>query len=263
MNTLFQLPSTKLSTNGRIRKRPRLRSALRKEELKAYNNVLKDMGSALKSAGAEANHLHKKIKSFQQKFKNFQKQNKRKENNLAFQKKMVIQLKAERKKMIKNMEKESKSDKKANHKIKCQMKAYKKSAARSKAKYKSIFRRLKSKMIGSLEHNEDSDNLTSDAAEVSNSNIYELEVKVDELREQIQQLQSKKLEVMEKGHFNHRIRECCMTMLAQNVGIRNVEKWIRAALELCNIKVDHLPTKSTLANMAVEARSIAHLQLGE
>ena len=81
-------------------------------------------------------------------------------------------------------------------------------------------------MIGSLQHNEDSDDVTSDAAEDSNSNVYELEVKVDELREQIQQLQSKKLEVMEKGYFNHRIRECCMTMLAQNVGIRNVEKCI-------------------------------------
>ena len=66
MNTLFQLPSTKLLTNRRIRKRPRRRSALRKEELKAYNTALKDMGSALKSAGAEASHLHKKIKSFQQ-----------------------------------------------------------------------------------------------------------------------------------------------------------------------------------------------------
>ena len=111
MSTLFQFPSTKLSTNGRIRKRPRRRSALRKEELNAYNNALKDMESALKSAVAEANHLHKKIKSFQQKFKYFQKRNKRKEKNLTFQKKMVIQLKAERKKMIKNMEKESKSDK--------------------------------------------------------------------------------------------------------------------------------------------------------
>ena len=235
MNTLFKFPSNKLSTNGRIRKRPRRRSALRKEELNAYNNALKDMGSALKSAVAEANNLHKKIKSFQQKFKNFQKRNKRKGNNFVFQKKMVIQLKAERTKMIKNMEKESKSDKNANHKMKCQMKAYKKSAARSKARYKSRFRRLQSKMIGGLQHNEDSDNVTSDTAEDSNSNVYELEVKVDELREQIQELQSKKLEVIVKGHFNHQIRECCMTMLAQNVGIRNVEKCIRAALELCNI----------------------------
>ena len=73
MNALFQLPSTKLLTNGRIRKRPRRRSAVRKEELKAYNTALKDMGSALKSAVAEANHLHKKIKSFQQKIQKFPK----------------------------------------------------------------------------------------------------------------------------------------------------------------------------------------------
>ena len=83
MNTLFQLPSTKLLTNGGIRKRPRRRSVLRKQELKAYNTALKDMGSALKSAVAEANHLHKKIKSFQQKFKNFQKRNKRKEKKIT------------------------------------------------------------------------------------------------------------------------------------------------------------------------------------
>ena len=43
-------------------------------------------------------------------------------------------------------------------------------------------------MIGSLQQNEDSDNVTSDAAEDSNSNVYELEVKVDELKEQIQEL---------------------------------------------------------------------------
>ena len=87
MNTLFQLPTTKLSTNGRIRKRPRRTSPLRKEELKTHNTALKDMGSALKSAVAEANHLHKNIKPFQQKFKNFQKRNKRKEITLHFKRK--------------------------------------------------------------------------------------------------------------------------------------------------------------------------------
>ena len=45
--------------------------------------------------------------------------------------------------------------------------------------------------------------------------------------------------------------------------IRNVEQCIRAVLDLVGKDIDKLPKKSTLANMALEARSLAHLQIAE
>ena len=270
MDTLFVLPSTKVSVAGKITKqisRPKRRSIIRREEFKAYNTALRGMGSELKSAVVEVDHLYNKIKSLQQKFQNIRKQSIRKEKSLELQKKRVVQLKADRKQIIKVWKRNVKEIKKAKDRMANQMETFKKSATRSKAKYKSRLRRMKNKKTVIIpKHDEDSDSngdVSSDAVEDLNSSVHELEVKVDELQEQIQELRSEKLEVMEKGHFNHKIRECCMTMLAQNVGIRNVEKCIRAALELSNINVDRLPGKSTLANMAVEARSIAHLQMAE
>ena len=93
--------------------------------------------------------------------------------------------------------------------------------------------------------------------------VHKLEVEIDELKEQMEELKSHRLEVMEKGRFNHEIRECCMTMPAHNVGIQNVESCIRAALQLAKVDVDRLPKKTALADMIVEARSISHLQMSE
>lgn len=98
----------------------------------AYNNALKDMGSKLKSAVVETDRLHNKIKSLQQTFRNFRKQIQRKEKNIKYQKKMVVQLKADRKRLIKRMDKERKTNKKVKQKIETQMEAHKKLAARSK-----------------------------------------------------------------------------------------------------------------------------------
>ena len=68
--------------------------------------------------------------------------------------------------------------------------------------------------------------------------VNKLEFEIDELTEKIEELQPHRLKVMEKGHFNHEIRECCMTMLAHNVGIQSVESCIRAALQLAMVDVD-------------------------
>lgn len=113
MSNLFLLPSTRVSATGRktqqIPKQKR-RSIMRRQESMAYNNALKDMGSELKSAVVETDRLHNKIKSLQQTFRNFRKQIQRKEKNIKYQKKMVVQLKADRKRLIKRMDKERKTN---------------------------------------------------------------------------------------------------------------------------------------------------------
>ena len=67
----------------------------------------------------------------------------------------------------------------------------------------------------------------------------------------------------DKGHYTSKVRECCMQLLANNVGIHNVEPCINAVCDLVGCKPDRLPSKSTLANMMVEAQAISHLQIAD
>ena len=54
-----------------------------------------------------------------------------------------------------------------------------------------------------------------------------------------------------------------MKLLSSNVSIRNVEDCIKAVCGLAGQQIGKLPSKSTIANLMVEARSVAHLQLAE
>ena len=90
-----------------------------------------------------------------------------------------------------------------------------------------------------------------------------MEVQIDELKEALDNLASEKVCTYDAGTYDHKIRECCMKLLSNNVSIRNVEPCIKAVLDLIGKDVDKLPKKSTLANTATEARSLAHLQLAE
>ena len=67
----------------------------------------------------------------------------------------------------------------------------------------------------------------------------------------------------DKGHYTSNVRECCMQLLANNVGIHNVEPCINAVCDLVGCKPDRLPSKFTLANMMVEAQAISHLQIAD
>lgn len=72
-----------------------------------------------------------------------------------------------------------------------------------------------------------------------------------------------KIHALDASSYSYKVRECCMKLLSHNVSIQNVEQCIRAVLDLVGKDIDKLPKKSTLANMAVEARSLAHLQIAE
>lgn len=66
-----------------------------------------------------------------------------------------------------------------------------------------------------------------------------------------------------KGHYNAKVRECCMELLAQNVGIHNVESCINAVCDFVGCKTGPLPSKSTVANIMVEAQAISHVQIAD
>ena len=89
------------------------------------------------------------------------------------------------------------------------------------------------------------------------------EVQIDELKEALDTLALDKICALDAGSYSYKVRECCMELLSHNVSIRNVEQCIRAVLDLVGKDIDKLPKKSTLASMALEARSLAHLQIAE
>jgi len=140
------------------------------------------------------------------------------------------------------------------------VKKYKVTAAKSKRKYKSRAYRLKrscdyrsSKIVAA-----GIDEIDQEVAKIK-----ELEILIDEQAEIIDELRKKEIATLDKHCYNHKVRECCMKLLSNNVSIRNVEGCIRAVCDLADQKIDVLPCKSTVANMMVEARSVSHLQLAE
>lgn len=128
--------------------------------------------------------------------------------------------------------------------------------------YKLRWWRIKQK-LGKLDQKEDT--LAKDNAQ----QVLDLEEKIDELEQMNAELydmhasKSTVIKCFHNGRFNDKMRECCINLLAMNVGINNVCKIINCVLSLSGHTADRLPSSSALGNMLLEARSLAHLQLGE
>ena len=71
------------------------------------------------------------------------------------------------------------------------------------------------------------------------------------------------IQTYDKGWFDPKASECCMQLLASNVGIHNMKTCTEAIWDPAGCKPDHLPSKSTRANMMVEAKAVSHLQTAE
>ena len=60
------------------------------------------------------------------------------------------------------------------------------------------------------------------------------------------------------------VRQCCIELLAMNIGIKNVEPVIRSILKhIASIKVKTLPQSTSLVRMFAEMKGLACLQLAE
>ena len=86
------------------------------------------------------------------------------------------------------------------------------------AKFKSRLRRLMVKQVSCVisETSEfDSNDCDAPAADGAGK-LREPEAKVDELCEALDELRLEKVDTMDKGHYNHKIRECCMKLMSHN-----------------------------------------------
>ena len=54
-----------------------------------------------------------------------------------------------------------------------------------------------------------------------------------------------------------------MELLSYNVGILNVEPIIKSVLHLAGLEYDRIPKHTTINEMMIESRSLAHMQLAE
>ena len=84
----------------------------------------------------------------------------------------------------------------------------------------------------------------------------------DCLRQRVEELESQTFAT--KEHRQTYVRQCCMELLALNVGIKNVDAVIRCVLKhIASIEVKKLPHSSSLVRMLAEMKGLACQQLAE
>ena len=191
----------------------------------------------LKEVDNEATTLRKQLTSLQGKsnVRNIQRRQKRKLKKLRTLEEVIIKLTDENKHLTLSLKKMENNFEQNKQKSTLKLNRCWKRYFKKKMQYKARLRRtLKAQNAVVTESTSESDVVAS----------YEDE-------------QTITVDTYDKGHFNSKVRECCMQLLAHNVEIHN----IKAVCELIGCKPDRLPSKSTLANMMVEAHAISHLQI--
>lgn len=86
------------------------------------------------------------------------------------------------------------------------------------------------------------------------------------LEEQLEELSTEAvqdLETFRDGKYTDEMRQCCMSLLALNVGLNNVSPIIQEVLKLVDKRPTKLPSYGALQNMVAEGRSISLTQIGE
>ena len=81
----------------------------------------------------------------------------------------------------------------------------------------------------------------------------------DCLRQRVEELESQTFATKEhRQKYLDNVRQCCMELLALNVGIKNVDAVIRCVLKhIASIEVKELPHSSSLVRMLAEMKGLA------
>ena len=87
----------------------------------------------------------------------------------------------------------------------------------------------------------------------------------DCLLQRVEELESQTFGTKEhRQKYLDNVRQCCMELLALNVGIKNVDAVIRCVLKhIASIEVKELPHSSSLVRMLAEMKGLACQQLAE
>ena len=114
--------------------------------------------------------------------------------------------------------------------------------------------------------------------QASHSSIQQLEAKIKaqsvtidklqsentELKEEIAQLQERRVVTFEAGRYTDEVRQCYLELLSMNVGVNNVAPIIRSVLtNIAGISVEWLPKYTATVQMLTELRGIAYQQIAE
>jgi hypothetical protein len=99
--------------------------------------------------------------------------------------------------------------------------------------------------------------------QILKENVIWLENENEELSEKVNELMNnKEIITFQGGKYKDTVREVYASLLASNVGVKNVEKVVKIVLnKLANVEVDRLPKKSEI--MLVEAKALAQMQCAE
>ena len=216
------------------------KSLIRGEYLQSLKRTVSNLCCELKGIRDEAVILREHCGSLQRtgNMRNIRRRENRKQKRLALQEETINQLSSENKQLRIAVQKVEKNFQESKKKSALKIARIRKRFSKKKKQYKARIRRfLRAKH----------------AVYSSNSSDYSSD----------EENHVATIATLDRGHYNSKVRECCMQLLAHNVGIHNVRACIKAVCDLVGCELDHLPSKSTLANMMVEARAISHLQLAD
>ena len=237
-NASFQLPFPQLSIESATRK-----SLLRNEQNQALQMTITNLCSELRKVTDESTSLKEQLFSLQKKtsVRNLHKREKRKLKRLSMQRRVISDITLENKHLTTKLKKVEKSLRKSEQKCAMKLSHCRQRYNPKRLRYKSQLQHAMRKVHNSMDTDtaSDSESFISDDGEDGTFSTYD------------------------KGHYTAKVRECCMQLLAYNVGISNIEPCIKAVCDLVGCKPDRLPSKSTLANMMVEAQAISHLQIAD
>ena len=73
------------------------------------------------------------------------------------------------------------------------------------------------------------------------------------------------IETFRDGKYTDELRQCCMSLLAHNVGVHHINDVIKDVLncKLANATADHLPSLTVLKEMLLEGCAASLIQVGE
>ena len=248
--TLFHVPCPQLDTSdyctNSCSKQPviKRKSLIRKEYQQAFQKVVTDLCHELEGVNREVSELRLKFTSLRKKTstRNVNRREKRKLKRLAKQEETIMKLSEENKQLTCSLKKVEKKLQESENKSAMKLRQYQKRSYRTKNKYKAKLQRvIKSQKVSYEESCSDSVVSDDDDGEEPAMTV----------------------PTFNDGYYNAKVRECCMQLLAHNVGIRNVETCINAVCDLVGCKPSRLPSKSTLANMMVEAQAVSQLQIAD
>jgi hypothetical protein len=181
---------------------------------------------------------NKKLDEVKSKSRNIKKQVKRKDNKISKLLSTIDSLKHHKTAPIKTKHTKSLSNLVRYYKAKC-----------SHLKYQ--LQTLECKDCNDLD-------TTIDKLKYENTELREINA---QLRDEIKD--SKKLNFYDEGKYSDDLRICIMELLTYNIGILKIEPVLQSVFKLLNVECGKLPQRTTINEILIESRSLAHTQIAE